>query len=193
MSNLFHQFAAGSAEAFNIYYGRYNKIVYAGLCKLSGDEALAKDLTQDVFKNLWHRRTSLRDETHLINYLFFMARSCFRQHQRRKRIAGKAEYELSRTTEPNEESIELTLVTAEVFAAVQSAMMKLPPQQKMVMELLLLGGQDVGAVAKRMQLAPQTVRNHKSQAIRFLRTQLYSRRLSLAAHLVILLLCFHQL
>lgn len=175
MSNLFHQFAAGSEEAFSTYYKQYNKIIYASLVRLCKDDALAKDLTQDVFKNLWHHRTRLRDETHLINNLFFMAQSYFRQHERRKRIAAKADHELSHTTESNEASIELTLVKAEVIAALQNAMMKLPPQQKMVTELLILRGHDVGAVARRMQLAPQTVRNHKSQAIHFLRIELTGR------------------
>ncbi|HLZ86732.1 MAG TPA: sigma-70 family RNA polymerase sigma factor [Puia sp.] len=192
MSNLFQQFASGSEEAFVVYYQRYHKSIYASIKRLCGDDALAEDLTQEVFKNLWDRRAELNDEDHLRNNLFLMARSYFLDNRRRRKIHARAEEELRRTAEPGDD-IELTLVTEEVFAIVEGTMMKLPPQQKMVLELLLLRGLDVRAVAKRMQLAPQTVRNHKSQAIHFLRTELYRLDLSLAVLLIILLLCFYEI
>ncbi|HEY4338275.1 MAG TPA: sigma-70 family RNA polymerase sigma factor [Puia sp.] len=179
MSNLFHQFVEGSESAFNNYYKRYNGNVYATLKKLSGDEAVAKDLTQEVFHNLWNRRAHLNNEEHLRNYLFRTARYFFLMYQRGRRKAAAAEDDLRRATAATDDSIELILVRERAFAVVRDTMMKLPPQQKMVMELLMLKGLDVKAVAQRLQLAPQTVRNHKSQALLFLRKELCGRDLSL--------------
>jgi RNA polymerase sigma-70 factor (ECF subfamily) len=178
MSNLFHQFVEGSESAFNSYYTRYNVNVYTTLKGLCGDEAIAKDITQEVFRNLWDRRAQLNDEEHLRNYLFRTTRYFFLMYERGRRKAAAVENELRRMTPEADDPTEVTLVRERAFAAVLDTMMKLPPQQKMVMELLMLQGLDVQAVAQRLQLAPQTVRNHKSQALIFLRKELCGRDLS---------------
>lgn len=180
MNNLFQQLVAGSEDAFNIYYKRYNGSVYLALKKLCGDEILAQDLTQEVFRNLWDRRDRFNDEDHLRNYLFRMTRCVFLMHQRARRKAIAAENEVRLTTEQADDNVDLVLVMEQVHATVRDALLKLPPQQKMVMELLMLHGLDVKAVARRLQLAPQTVRNHKTQALTFLRKELHSRNLSIA-------------
>ena len=192
MTEMFHQFSSGSEAAFTAYYERYHRGVYASLKKMCDDEALAKDLTQEVFKDLWARRGEFKNEEHVGNSLFFMAKSFFLQHQRRKERTGKAVDELGRTTGPTEAEVQRTFLTEEVFVAVEQALLKLPPQQKMVMELLSYQDRDVRTVATQLQLAPQTIRNHRSQALQFLRTELYRRGFSLACLLALLLLCFHQ-
>ncbi len=53
--------------------------------------------------------------------------------------------------------------------------------------LLYLRGLDVPAVAKLLNLSPQTVRNHKAQATAFLRDRLYDRDLLMPLILSILL------
>jgi RNA polymerase sigma-70 factor (ECF subfamily) len=172
MSNLFGQFIEGSEDAFGIYYKRYNGNVYATLKKLCGDEAQAKDLTQEVFRKVWDSRRRFTDEDHLRNYLFRMTRCVFLMHRREQKKATAMEKDLRRMTAEIDDSEELVAMQKQVYAAVKDAMMKLPPQQKMVIELLMQGGLDVKAVAERLRLAPQTVRNHKAQALIFLRNEL---------------------
>ena len=180
MNNLFQLFVAGSEDAFNIYYKRYNGSVYLALKKLCGDETLAQDLAQEVFRKLWDRRGNLNDEDHLRNYLFRMTRCAFLMHERSRRKAVAAENAVRVATEQADDPVDLVLIREQVHGTVRDARMKLPPQQKMVMELLMLRGLDVKVVAKRLQLAPQTVRNHKTQALLFLRKELYGRDLSIA-------------
>lgn len=175
MNSLFQQFIEGSEDAFNSYYKRYSGSVFNALKKLCGEETLAKDLAQEVFRMIWDHRGQLNDEDHLQNYLFRMTRCVFLMHERGRRKAIAAENEVRPATEQADDVVDLVVVQEQVFATVQDALMKLPPQQKMVMELLMLRGLDVKAVAKRLQLAPQTVRNHKTQALIFLRKEL-SRR-----------------
>jgi RNA polymerase sigma factor (sigma-70 family) len=162
---------AGNAEAYKVYYDRYHSGVYASLKKYCGDDdALAQDLTQDVFKNCWDRRAGFKDEDHLANNLFYMARALFYQHVR-NRMAEKTAEDLGQLllSAGDEaaavESRELTL------ARIENAIQKLPRQRKQVMELIHQGW-SIRAVAKRMQLAEQTVRNHKNQALSFLRKEL---------------------
>lgn len=191
MNQLFHQFVTGSESAFNFYYKQWHGNVYIALKRACGDEVLAQDLTQEVFQRVWDRRAGFNDEDHLRNYLFRMSRCVFLMHERRRRKARSAENEVRRAYKPADEAIELIVVQEQVFATVRDTMMKLPPQQKIVMELLMLHGLDVKSVAKRLQLAAQTVRNHKAQALIFLRKELYGRDLSLAGMLAMPLLILH--
>src|SRR5262249_54640560 len=93
--------------------------------------------------------------------------------------------------EQADDSVELAVIREQVYATVRDALMKLPSQQKVVMELLMLRGLDVKSVAKLMRLAPQTVRNHKTQALLFLRKELYGRDLSMVVLLILLVCCLY--
>jgi len=172
MSTLFQKFVAGDEDAYAIYFRRYYAGVYASIKRLCGDDHLAQDLTQDVFKHCWDRRADFRNETHLGSRLFYMVRIYFLQYLRERKLMGDAEEELHRSaTTPEEDAIDFILVKEESFLKVERALMKLPPQQKLITELLLRG-LDVKTVAKMLRLAEQTIRNHKNAAIQSLRNEL---------------------
>ncbi|HEV9035724.1 MAG TPA: sigma-70 family RNA polymerase sigma factor [Puia sp.] len=168
-SALLEGLRADSRDAFAAVYRRYCDSVYLCTRKLSGDDDLASDLTQEVFKGLWDYRSQLRDARHLRSYIFFMARCHFLEHLRKVRTVVAAQEELALLSDPSEPSIELAIITEEVFAELEAALRQLSPQRKQVMQLRYFEGLDIRSIALRLDIAPQTVRNHISQAIEFLR------------------------
>lgn len=187
MSILFRQFISGQKKAYAVYFHRYYANVYASLKKLcAGDDALAQDLTQDVFKNCWDRRAAFKDETHLANYLFFMAQTLFLQHLRQKKMTDEATEQMSREMTNAENDVDPAMAREHVLVRLELAMTKLPPQQRKVMKLLVQSGLNVRTVAAKLHLAEQTVRNHKTQALIFLRKELYTNSLSLLLLLLII-------
>ena len=160
---------ADSRDAFAAVYRRYSDGVYLCTRKLSGDDDLASDLTQEVFKSLWDYRLQLKDARHLRSYIFFMARCHFLEHLRTVRTVIASQEELAVLSDPSEPSIELAIVTEEAFAELEIALRQLSPQRKLVMQLRYFEGMDIRTIASRLDIAPQTVRNHISQAIEFLR------------------------
>ena len=87
------------------------------------------------------------------------------------RTVQNAEEELALLSEPSEPSIELAIVTEEAFAELEAALRLLSPQRKLVMQLRFFEGLDIRTIAQQLDIAPQTVRNHISQAIDFLRVK----------------------
>jgi len=158
-----------SREAFATVYRRYCDGVYLCTRKLSGDEDLASDLTQEVFKSLWEYRVQLKDARHLRRYIFFMARCHFLAALRKVRTVLELQEELAMVSEPAEPSIELAIVTEEAFAELEAALRELSPQRRVVVQLRFFEGLDIRTIALRLGIAEQTVRNHISQAIAFLR------------------------
>lgn len=160
-----------SREAFGSLYRRYSDGVYLCTRRLTGDDDQASDLTQEVFKSLWEYRLELRDARHLRSYIFFMARCHFLEHLRKVRAVSDAHEELAFLAEATEPSIELTIVTEEAFAELEAALRLLSPQRRVVMQLRYFEGLDIRAIADQLDIAPQTVRNHISQAIELLRAK----------------------
>jgi len=156
----------------------------------AGDDAQAQDLTQDVFKNCWDRRAGFKDETHLANYLFFMAQTLFLQHLRHKKMTYEATEEMSREMTGAGSDADPAMAREHVLVRLELAMTKLPPQQRKVMGLLVQYGLNVRAVARKLRLAEQTVRNHKTQALTFLRKELYANPLSILLLILVIAILY---
>ncbi|HVS95765.1 MAG TPA: sigma-70 family RNA polymerase sigma factor [Puia sp.] len=166
---LFDLLQRDSRDAFASIYRRHIDGVYLCIYRLGGDRDLASDLAQEVFKSLWDYRMQLRDARHLRAYIYFVARGHFLSHLRSRRTAGYAKDELAFLAEAGEPSIELTIVTEEAFAELEAALRELSPQRRRVIQLRYFEGLDVRTIASQLKIAPQTVRNHLSQTIEFLR------------------------
>lgn len=166
---LFQSLKQGSRDAFGSIYRRHIEGVYLCLYRLGGDGDLASDLAQEVFKSLWDYRLQLKDARHLRAYIYFVAKGHFLSHLRKKRTVAHALDELAHLAEPEEPSRELTIITEETFAELEVALRGLSPQRRKVIHLHYFEGLDVRMIAFQLQIAPQTVRNHVSQAIEFIR------------------------
>ena len=169
----FEEFRAGSAEAFAYFYQRYFRHIYVYLLKLTRNTELSKDLSTQTFISLWEYRSKLKDREHLRRYLFAMAHIHFVQGLKTTKTedeAGRAYASGSDTA--GGDSWELV---ESFFDALEGAIKKLPPKQKLVVELLYFKEIDVRSIAKVLDISEQTVRNHKSEALKFLRKELNLR------------------
>lgn len=166
----FELFRAGSKQGFAYFYSLYHQHIHVYARKLSRESELARDLTALAFNSLWDYREKVNDSAHLRNYLFNMVHCHFLRHLRKTRRADKAEWELAfrieQTANESDEFIET------VFVGLEESIKKLPPQQKLVVELLYFKEIDVKDIASLLEISPQTVRNHKSQALKFLREEM---------------------
>ncbi|MFI5161942.1 MAG: RNA polymerase sigma-70 factor [Sphingobacteriales bacterium] len=61
--------------AFNEIYRRYFHLMYVHAFKKLRDEELAKDVIQDLFTNLWHRRNSYSVDDNIAGYLYTSVRN----------------------------------------------------------------------------------------------------------------------
>ncbi len=71
---LLQQLQNSDVAAFDALYDKYWKLVYSAAYKRLKDENYAKDITQDIFLQLWHRRHELKIE-HLPAYLYTSVRN----------------------------------------------------------------------------------------------------------------------
>jgi RNA polymerase sigma factor (sigma-70 family) len=142
---LLSAIARGDVLAMDSLYQRYSRILYSLAYRMVADHQIAEDLIQDAFLSVWRRSTSFSPQagaarSWLISILHHRAIDYLRRVRRRSHIqeAPLDEIELDETAAVSD-------VWDEAWRSVQSsqvraALMQIPPEQRLVIELAYFQG-----------------------------------------------------
>jgi RNA polymerase sigma-70 factor (ECF subfamily) len=179
---LLLRIAEGDESAFRVFFDAYKNRFYAVVLKMTGSDATAEELVQEVFLKIWQSRHLLAEVDNSDAYFFTAVyRLVFRHY---KKVAQ--ERKLLQTLADADEADNITdetILAAESKRLIEEAVSRLPQQQQLVFRLTRNDGLSREQVAEQLQISPNTVRNHLADATRFIRD--YLNR----AALVYLLLC----
>ena len=140
------------------------------------DASLAHDLVQDVFVDLWQRRTRLDVDKPLKPYLYRMARNRALRHLRDERTHAR-KHTLLRPGAPD------VFATTRAEHAHDQAVLNdhlqrwvadLPTRQREALVLSRLHGLSHREIAAVMAISPRTVNNHIVRALETLQTHLHT-------------------
>lgn len=160
---LLNAIANGAVWAMESLYQRYSRILYSLAYRLVADHQVAEDLLQDAFLAIWRRSTSYSPQTGaarswLISILHHRAIDHLRRVRRRSTLqeAPLEELELDETTAFPD-------VWEDVWRSVQSsqvraALMKIPAEQRLVIELAYFQGWTHTEIAEGVQIPLGTVK-----------------------------------
>lgn len=170
-------------KAYQYLYERY----YVSLKALANyylrDNVQGEDLVQDVFVALWESRYKFRTENEIKYFLYRALKNGCVSLLRKQKLKAKYLHEaLSANVE--EDNFWEKVLEEDVYARLMSAIETLPPQCKLVMQLMLEGlkGQEI---AERLQISLATVKEYKGQGKKILQQQLKGRGTLLAIVLII--------
>lgn len=158
---LLRRVANGDREAFFVLYRRYANLVYSMARRVLGDDALAEEVTQEVFLKIWQKGVLYdpsrgRFSSWLLSVTRFAAIDRLRYEKRRPRVA-EAENPAPRPEEVRQARVdhaqwqqgqELRLLIAQ-----------LPPEQREVIELAYFGGMTHRELAEYLNLPLGTVKS----------------------------------
>jgi RNA polymerase sigma-70 factor (ECF subfamily) len=181
---LFIQLAAGDEAAFRALFDLYRSRFYAVALKMTRSEYIAEEIVQEVFVLLWAKRTQLTTIEKPSTYLFTIVYNSIYAHFKKIALEKKVHQALSEQLTDLESPLEIILQNKENEQLLQRAIEQLPPQQQLVYKLSKQEGLSREEIAERLQISPNTVKNHLQEAIKFLRA--YLER---ALPLLIALLC----
>lgn len=169
---LLHRLQAGDEWAFSELYRRYwEKLFEKAYARMKSTE-IARDLVQDLFVQLWLKKETLQIHTSIAAYLFVALRNAVLNH---------ASFQAVRTTHADllKHSLPSSAYTtydqvavADLQGALQRESSKLSPKCREAFELSQFEDLSVQDIAQRMNLSPNTVRNHLQRAMTFLRIRL---------------------
>ena len=160
---LLNAIAGGAVWAMESLYLRYSRILYSLAYRMVADHQVAEDLLQDAFLAVWRRATSYSPQTGaarswLISILHHRTIDYLRKVRRRSTIqeASLEEIELH-------ESIAYPDTWDEAWQSVKSshvraALMKIPTEQRLVIELAYFQGWTHTEIAEGTQIPLGTVK-----------------------------------
>ncbi|MGM9741585.1 MAG: RNA polymerase sigma-70 factor [Candidatus Cryptobacteroides sp.] len=150
---------------------------YAGKCinfalMLTKDEQAARDITHDVFVNVWRKRETISRVDSFSNYLFRMMRNEIMDHFERNLINRRF---LARQTLQDDDPISFTdekVDFDELQRLIAGALGKMPAQRREVFELSRYKGLTNNEIASRFGISVRTVEKHISNALSDIRKEL---------------------
>ena len=160
---LLNAIAGGAVWAMESLYLRYSRILYSLAYRMVADHQVAEDLLQDAFLAVWRRATSYSPQTGaarswLLSILHHRTIDYLRKVRRQSTIqeASLEEIELN-------ESIAYLDTWDEAWQSVKSshvraALMKIPTEQRLVIELAYFQGWTHTEIAEGTQIPLGTVK-----------------------------------
>jgi RNA polymerase sigma factor (sigma-70 family) len=169
---LVARLVAGERQALADAFGAYAPLVFAVSCRVLHDQALAEDVTQEVFVFLWQHPDrfnpslgSLRSWLGMVAHRRAVDR--VRAETRRTRTEARAEPATMIATEADD-----YLTATWLSARVRAALGQLPVEQRQVVMLAYYGDRTYRQVADELALPEGTVKSRIRLALKRLDTLL---------------------
>jgi RNA polymerase sigma-70 factor (ECF subfamily) len=167
-NRLMERVRARDADAFEVLYDEYHRLVYGLAFRMLSDQGSAEDLTQAVFLKIWSTPEVFRGG----NFAAWIARvTRNRALDMLRNRASRPEAELPEAMPADDalEDIALAHLNAE---RVRDAMAQLPPEQRQPIELGFFGGITQEEIARRTGVPLGTVKTRTRTGLRKLRNAL---------------------
>ena len=154
--------------AFRLLFDRHYKILLATAINILKDVNTAKDVTQEVFLQLWKKRDTLNIQTNPPAYLKrAVINRAFNHIKARKRIVNE---EFIADTPNKEPAAQAHLEAADLETAMKKAMDTLPEKCRLVFVMRRLEGLSLKEIAEKLDISPKTVENQITKALKVLKT-----------------------
>jgi RNA polymerase sigma-70 factor (ECF subfamily) len=182
--DLLDKVSQGDEKAFGEIFHLYRNKVYTIAFRLTVASPVAEEILLDVFLQVWLKREELKEVKHFKAWLFTITRN--RTFSMLKQMAAQKmaipmpedgdELLLHATEHPGEH-----LQEKEYRQILRQAVTRLSPQQKKVYTLIKEQGLKREEAASALNIAPETVKRHLSEAMHFIRVYCLARLGMLAA------------
>lgn len=169
---LFPRIAAGEQEAFAALFHLWRDKLYFFIIRITGSEARAEDVLQDVFTRIWQNRSLLPEVRNADAYLYSMARNQAITHLRQMARETVALAKLSRVELTPAPGSDDSLCEKQLQEKLNDIIRHLPAQQREVFTLSRQHGLKKEEIAEQMNISASTVKNHMTHALRTIRREL---------------------
>ncbi len=174
--------AAGDDSGFNYLVEKYHRPMIHFLFRMVHNQAVAEELTQEVFLRVYRSRESYRAEAKFTTWLYRIATNLAVNHARDTRHERAAQNvyldapdEETGTTPDvadDEPSIEQKLLRDERMAAIRQHVMALPERQRMAVLMHKYQGMDYRQIGEVLKLSESATKSLLFRAYQTLREKL---------------------
>lgn len=164
--------ADGDENAFRTVFNKYWKKIYSVAFTFTKSPVLSEELVQDIFLKIWINKKELPAIKKFDDYLFTIARNHIYNELRKKTMEQPFVEHLEQHFLEAYYLPEQLLMLKETTGLINTAVEKLPDQQRVVFKLSRNDGLDYNSIAQQLGITRSTVKNHMTKALEFLRNYL---------------------
>lgn len=163
----------------NIYIHHWEKL-YSFCFKMTRDEHISQNIIQDIFTDLWERRSELQIIS-IENYLFRAAKNqVLREYRRRKFDTTTIDEKFDHYLTENASSSE-----TEIKEQLYSLLEILPQKRKEILIMNKIEEMDIDQIAATLRISKQTVKNQLTMALKQLRVHAVESSIASLSTLVV--------
>lgn len=160
---LLNRMRLGDYLAFGSIYERYWARLFNAACKRTGDEDSAKDITQDIFLQLWQRRQELEIDNLPAYLLTSVRNNVFKYMEKQQRYIPISE--LVEQLLSSGEYTDGQLAITELMAGFAKLLERLTPSQQEIFRLRFEEEMGTLDIARRLNIAQKTVQNQLTRSV----------------------------
>lgn len=159
----------GDSNAFAVLFNFYRNKVYGYAIAILKSEKSAEEIVQNVFIKIWLKREDLSSVDNFGAYLRTISRNETLNALKHIATTHKHEQLIIRHSTELDLDTENTIQYRETKQLLDSAIQKLPAQQKLVYTLCHIEGVKQKDVAEKLNISPLTVKVHLREAVKSIR------------------------
>lgn len=168
---------AGDRAAGELLLERNYERVYGSLVKLTGDQDLAADLTQDAFQRAWSSLRAFRGEAAFFSWMYRIAYTTYLNHIRKPHLLQpvddlEAHASEAHTAEEPAENAFKRLSRSESEQRLRNAVVALPDRQRMAITARFWGDLSTSEIAALENVSAVAIRKRIRLALASLAAQL---------------------
>ncbi len=180
-SELIKSLRQGKEQAFRSVFMTWFESLEVFAKAYVEDREVARDMVQEVFANLWSKRSSLPEEANLKAWLYQATRNNCLNYL--KRLKVQAKYEMRALDNYHDLLLNYEALARlnfdaisyhELMEALNNAMNSLPERCREVFELSRYDGMKNREIAEKLGISVKAVEGHISKALKQLKDQLHA-------------------
>jgi RNA polymerase sigma-70 factor (family 1) len=160
-----------SVESFEAFF----EVHHARICYYArltvADTAIAEDIAQEAFANLWEIRKQFENETAAKAWLYKVVHHKALNHLRHEKVKIK-KLPMLTGNESDEQNYLNSIIKSEALGEIYQAIETLPEGCKRIFKLAYFEGLKNQEIADLLQISPNTVKTHKARALQLLRLKI---------------------
>lgn len=170
---LFKRVAKEDQAAFREIFTRYKEPFYAAALKMTRCADTAEEIVQNVFVGIWVSRSGLAEVESPSAYLFASLYHDIYRHFREQAMQRKLRQQVLAQGIFAENPTEEALSYKECESTLSRLIGQLPRQQQLVYRLSRQDGLSREEIARKLDISPNTVKNHLLRALKHIREQFH--------------------
>ena len=151
---------SGDPKAFTALYNYYSAPIYLNVRKMVKSEDSAHEIVQELFTQVWQKRSTLQIGQNFGGYLYRIAQNLVYDFFRKLKRDKQLYFHFKTIVTENYNHVEEMLINRENSDLLEKAIQNLSPQQKKAYRLCKLEGLTYKETAERLGISPLTVKEY---------------------------------